>query len=726
MGIWEILGIEPTDNPAHIKKAYAKKLKIHNPEDDPEGFQRLREAYDTALKFTRNTKRNRLREDEPAPIKRQPPQLYELEDTEPEDLQPPRQRYELTNTDIEEEEQLKPPRQRYDLAYMDEDEDEERNFLTPPRRRYELAYADPEEDLPNFNPPKRITLFDRFLEDSSPEIHEDSLHEETPIPQRYHFTESDNDLMRPMEPEEIVEHFFQRVHMLYNNYHERIKPENWRELLNDEAMWNVGCHQLIDARFLYFLEEHPHLPLEIWKLLDSHFTWHKKMEQLADQLSDRFLLYLQGQLNESYTLRYHHFEHRTDLDIESFLEFRSDAFLALLENDWETAQTSLANAHAIYAQDPDLIRLEGEYFLRTGNPHRALHAFDQLIALDPENIDAYLQRARCHLEKGSITDAIRDCQEILKRLPNHWDAKSLLGKALLRLGEWEKAQDLFQEILQHNPSDLDAKICLTQIQSPFEKKAASAANNHPHPARKKNLQALGLPSKLASVEQFFRIYTRRNFWSLLFLLLLHYAMFVVVSMKLDMSAEQMMNTVAYKYKPLQIQSIEELQQTQPGYEVEFHLTKASYLNLLRVYDKEKHPEPKAEFLPAPQSEERNLLNSDTGYVNVGYLGEKAIIVITDFPHAKEIHDNKSITMRGTLKEMPEGEMLPVIINTLNNRKHPYNAALVTNLYINAKPDLEDKGWTGSWLLGILAFISMLYYIRMIREIPKTRKVVTFH
>jgi tetratricopeptide (TPR) repeat protein len=49
MNIWELLAIERTKDIRLIKRAYAGKSKIYHPEDDPEGFQRLREAYHQAL-----------------------------------------------------------------------------------------------------------------------------------------------------------------------------------------------------------------------------------------------------------------------------------------------------------------------------------------------------------------------------------------------------------------------------------------------------------------------------------------------------------------------------------------------------------------------------------------------------------------------------------------------------------------------------------------------------
>lgn len=56
MDFWHILKIAPANNISEIKKAYAKQLRLHHPEDDPEGYQKLREAYESALKYVKSEK----------------------------------------------------------------------------------------------------------------------------------------------------------------------------------------------------------------------------------------------------------------------------------------------------------------------------------------------------------------------------------------------------------------------------------------------------------------------------------------------------------------------------------------------------------------------------------------------------------------------------------------------------------------------------------------------
>jgi hypothetical protein len=51
--VWQALGISPTREIADIRRAYAARLKECHPEENPEGFQRLRAAYEAALRAAR-------------------------------------------------------------------------------------------------------------------------------------------------------------------------------------------------------------------------------------------------------------------------------------------------------------------------------------------------------------------------------------------------------------------------------------------------------------------------------------------------------------------------------------------------------------------------------------------------------------------------------------------------------------------------------------------------
>ncbi|CAM3916295.1 Chaperone protein DnaJ [Vibrio aerogenes CECT 7868] len=54
MNFWEILELEPTSDKNIIKKAYRTKLRQYHPEEDPEGFKQVREAYEAAMIHTKD------------------------------------------------------------------------------------------------------------------------------------------------------------------------------------------------------------------------------------------------------------------------------------------------------------------------------------------------------------------------------------------------------------------------------------------------------------------------------------------------------------------------------------------------------------------------------------------------------------------------------------------------------------------------------------------------
>lgn len=62
--IWELLGIDQTDDVRAIKRAYARKVKHVHPEEFPEEFKRLNDAYHNALGYAKFRARYASKQDE--------------------------------------------------------------------------------------------------------------------------------------------------------------------------------------------------------------------------------------------------------------------------------------------------------------------------------------------------------------------------------------------------------------------------------------------------------------------------------------------------------------------------------------------------------------------------------------------------------------------------------------------------------------------------------------
>ena len=85
----DLLGISTIADEREIKRAYARLLKSHRPDEDPEGFQRVNQAYQSALDELRNRPHSMDSASEPAP-EASPRNVHDVLDRAPEAAGPQR------------------------------------------------------------------------------------------------------------------------------------------------------------------------------------------------------------------------------------------------------------------------------------------------------------------------------------------------------------------------------------------------------------------------------------------------------------------------------------------------------------------------------------------------------------------------------------------------------------------------------------------------------------
>lgn len=82
----------------------------------------------------------------------------------------------------------------------------------------------------------------------------------------------------------------------------------------------------------------------------------------------------------------------------------------------------------------------------------ALKVFDEIVRRKPAFAEGWNKRATVLFLLGENERSLRDCDEVLKRNPQHFGALSGAGQIHLRLGQLEQALAFFRRALDVNPN----------------------------------------------------------------------------------------------------------------------------------------------------------------------------------------------------------------------------------------------------------------------------------
>jgi tetratricopeptide (TPR) repeat protein len=104
--------------------------------------------------------------------------------------------------------------------------------------------------------------------------------------------------------------------------------------------------------------------------------------------------------------------------------------------------------------DPEVDRLlqSGTQRMEAGEMGQAVEAFTRVTERKPDFAEGWNKRATAYYLMGDFDQSLKDCDEVIKRNPQHFGALSGYGMIYLRLGELENALGYFQRALEINPN----------------------------------------------------------------------------------------------------------------------------------------------------------------------------------------------------------------------------------------------------------------------------------
>src|SRR2546428_2922080 len=104
-------------------------------------------------------------------------------------------------------------------------------------------------------------------------------------------------------------------------------------------------------------------------------------------------------------------------------------------------------------------------YRRRGKPQEALNCLDLVLGVQPGNASALLNRGNILLEQGEAEAALESVRPLTQPYPNHAEAWTAQGDVLLRIGRDDDAQRAFTEALTLSPGDEGIQRRLPELEA---------------------------------------------------------------------------------------------------------------------------------------------------------------------------------------------------------------------------------------------------------------------
>lgn len=101
--------------------------------------------------------------------------------------------------------------------------------------------------------------------------------------------------------------------------------------------------------------------------------------------------------------------------------------------------------------------------MNQGQAESALDTFTEIIKRKPEFAEGWNKRATIYFLIGEYDKSLADCDEVIKRNPQHWGALSGYGQIYMQLDQPEQALVYFQRALAVNPNLQNIENMIQQL-----------------------------------------------------------------------------------------------------------------------------------------------------------------------------------------------------------------------------------------------------------------------
>ena len=120
--------------------------------------------------------------------------------------------------------------------------------------------------------------------------------------------------------------------------------------------------------------------------------------------------------------------------------------------------------------ETDRLLAEGARQMSAGQHQAAIAIFDRVIRRRPAFAEGWNKRATAYYLAGEFRKSLADCDEVIKRNPQHFGALSGYGQIYFQLEDLDKALEYFRRALAVNPNMSGVEINIRAIEELLSEK----------------------------------------------------------------------------------------------------------------------------------------------------------------------------------------------------------------------------------------------------------------
>ena len=160
-------------------------------------------------------------------------------------------------------------------------------------------------------------------------------------------------------PQTPVEIWMAEVEKIYFSLRQRLEPENWKRLLNDEICLALDTGMEARDALLSFLSDHYRIKTDIWRLVDETFQIREEQAELREKFHPNFIEFILSQCENEDDFPYEWFEGEDTADYDTFLYHYYELCRQNDSRDTDGAGRSLETLSAMPIRHPYLKLEEG-------------------------------------------------------------------------------------------------------------------------------------------------------------------------------------------------------------------------------------------------------------------------------------------------------------------------------------------------------------------------------